>query len=492
MPQPRHIVIIGAGNAALSAALAASEVGARVTVLEKSNEQEYGGNSYFAAGLFRFPHHGVDDVCELLPHLGEESVSDLEVDPYPESSFYDDMGRVTQYRCDLELTELLVTNARAAMTWLSSYGVRFLWSRGRHAYNTDGMYKMWGGAALLVNGGGATLIDTLYEASLGLGVEILYGQRVTDILQSDQGRVRGVRVSSDEGSRDVTCDAVVMATGGFASNPEWRARYLGPNWDLAKVRGTKYNTGGGHQLAFTAGARSFGHWSGCHATAWDANAPAEGDRSLGDSFSRLSYPMGIMVNQNCVRFVDEGADFQTHTYAKYGAEILKQPGLFAYQIFDEKTVSLLRGDYHLKGASKVTADTIDGLARKLDIDPERLVETVAEYNAAVGDGEFNPNILDGKCTNGVSPKKSNWAQRLDSPPYYGYFVTTGVTFTFGGVRIDREGRVLDWANQPIRGLYAAGEIVGGLFYHNYPSGTGLTASTVFGRIAGTSAARPHE
>jgi tricarballylate dehydrogenase len=269
-----------------------------------------------------------------------------------------------------------------------------------------------------------------------------------------------------------------------------RAQYLGPNWDLAKVRGSAANTGEGIQMALEAGAQPYGHWSGCHAVFWDAGAPPTGDRELTNQLSKLGYPIGLIVNRQAKRFVDEGADFRNYTYAKYGAEVLRQPGAIAYQLYDQKVVPLLRGDeYMIPSATKAEADTIRELAAKLGLDPDTLQRTVDAYNAAVQPGEFNPSVKDGKRTVGIEPPKSNWAQRLDRPPFVAYPVTVGITFTFGGLRIDAAARVLDRANRPIPGLHAAGELVGGLFYHNYPGGSGLTAGAVFGRRAGTTAGR---
>jgi tricarballylate dehydrogenase len=189
------------------------------------------------------------------------------------------------------------------------------------------------------------------------------------------------------------------------------------------------------------------------------------------------------------RFVDEGADFRNYTYAKYGRVVLEQPGQFAWQIWDQKVKHLQRDEYHIKQCTKVTANTIEELAKKLDgVNAEQFVKTIAEYNAAVrADIAFNPNIKDGRRTEGLATPKSNWANTIDKPPFEGYAVTCGVTFTFGGLRINTDGQVLDLDHEPISGLYAAGELVGGLFYFNYPGGTGLTSGSVFGRLAGASA-----
>jgi tricarballylate dehydrogenase len=269
-----------------------------------------------------------------------------------------------------------------------------------------------------------------------------------------------------------------------------RARYLGPGWDLAKVRGTRYNTGLGIRMALEAGALPYGHWSGCHAVGWDLNAPPFGDLSVGDQFQKHSYPWGIMVNARGERFVDEGADFRNYTYAKYGRVILEQPGMFAWQIFDAKIIPMLRDEYRIKQVTKVRADTLEELVKKLDgVDAERCLREIQEYNKAVRtDIPFNMAVKDGRCTVGLKINKSNWANTIDTPPFEAYAVTCGITFSFGGVKISKAAEVEDTAGRPIPGLYAAGEMVGGLFYHNYPGGTGLTSGAVFGRIAGTSAA----
>jgi tricarballylate dehydrogenase len=256
------------------------------------------------------------------------------------------------------------------------------------------------------------------------------------------------------------------------------------------VRGTPYNTGEGLRLAWEAGAQPFGHFSGCHAVAWDAGARPIGDRELTNQLTRGGYPFGIVVNTEGNRFVDEGADFRNYTYAKYGAEILKQPGSLAYQVFDAKVTELLRPEeYAAPGATRVEAATLAGLAKELGLDEGRFVRTVEEFNRAVSGERFNPTIKDGKHTEGVTPAKSHWAQPIDTAPFVAYPVTCGITFTFGGVRINADGAVLDNAGRPISGLFAAGEIVGGLFYFNYPGGSGLTAGSVFGRRAGRAAAR---
>ncbi|MEE8465400.1 MAG: FAD-dependent tricarballylate dehydrogenase TcuA, partial [Dehalococcoidia bacterium] len=281
---------------------------------------------------------------------------------------------------------------------------------------------------------------------------------------------------------------VVLAAGGFEANAEMRCRYLGPGWENVKVRGVPYNTGDGIRMALDVGAQSHGHYSSCHAVAWDMNAPAFGDRTITELYQKHSYPFGLIVNINGERFLDEGEDFRNYTYVKFGRAYLTQPQGLGFHIFDEKVKHLLRDEYHIDQVTMARADTLQELAERLDIDPEGFVKTIEEYNAAVQtDIPYNPTIKDGRGTVGITPPKSNWAETIDSPPYTGYAVTCGISFTFGGIKIDTRGRVVTTSQEPIPGLYAAGEMVGGLFYHNYPGGSGLSAGMVFGRLAGNSA-----
>jgi tricarballylate dehydrogenase len=482
------VVVVGAGNAALCAALAAAERGARVKVLERAPEAEAGGNSRFTAGAFRCVYDGVEDLRALMPDLTDAEVASADFGTYGEAQFFDDMGRITEYRTDPELCELLITKSRETMRWMQGKGVRFMPIWGRQAYRVGGKFKFWGGLTVEAWGGGPGLIETLYRIARDAGVEIAFGAKASDLLCDDDG-VRGVRFRQGGRTRELSADAVVLACGGFESNAEWRTRYLGPGWDLAKVRGTRFNTGEGIRMALAAGAAPYGNWSGCHAVGWDRNAPEFGDLSIGDGFQKHSYPLGVMLNARGERFVDEGADFRNYTYAKYGRAILAQPGQFAWQVFDAKVAPLLRDEYRIRRATRARAETLEELVAKLDdVDGPRALSTLKAFNAAVRrDVPFDPNVKDGRGTEGLAVPKSNWANPIDTPPFEAFAVTCGVTFTFGGLRIDRQARVIDEEGAPIPGLFAAGELVGGLFYNNYPGGTGLMAGAVFGRIAGSSA-----
>jgi tricarballylate dehydrogenase len=243
-------------------------------------------------------------------------------------------------------------------------------------------------------------------------------------------------------------------------------------------------------MALAIGASPSGNWSGCHAVQWDMNAPEFGDLKVGDQFQKHSYPFGILINADGKRFLDEGADFRNYTYAKYGRVVLEQRGQFAWQVFDRRVQHLLRDEYRIRQITKVAANTIEEFAQKLEgVDAAAFLDTIKEWNRAVRtDIPFDPNIKDGRCTSGIAINKSNWANAIDTPPFEGYAVTCGVTFTFGGLRIDTNTQVLNTDYQAMGGLYAAGELVGGLFYFNYPGGTGLMSGAVFGRIAGAAAA----
>jgi len=485
------VIVVGAGNAALCAAIAAREAGASVLVIEKAEEGERGGNTFFTGGGYRFPYNGIEDIQRLIPDLSPEELDRIDVGSYPASKFKDDLVRVTEGRADEGLVDTLIENAYPTVQWMNSVaGQRWVLMYGRQAYEVDGKLRFWGGMIVEGVGGGEGISESLFAQLPKHQIDIRYGTKGTALITDNMGRVTGLRVKDAEGYHDLAAGAVVLASGGFEANAEMRTRYLGAGWEVAKVRGTRHNTGAMITAALEIGAQSYGHWSGAHAVAWDMMAPPTGNRRIGDLYQKHSYPLGLIVNTHGNRFVDEGADLRNYTYAKYGREILKQPHAVAYQLFDQQTVHRLRDEYRIKEATKAEADSIPELAANLGIDVGGLVRTVEAYNAACQDGPYDPSKLDGLSTVGIDPPKSNWALPLNKPPYVGYAVTCGITFTFGGLKIDaKSAQVLDTEDVPIPGLYAAGELVGGLFWHNYPGGTGLMAGAVFGRAAGTSAGK---
>ncbi|MDV3127247.1 FAD-dependent tricarballylate dehydrogenase TcuA [Mycobacterium sp. 21AC1] len=494
MPRPTveptyDVIVVGGGNAALCAALSARQAGARVLVLERAPSEERGGNSAFTDGLMRFVYDGAGDIRALCPDLTDRDVSTADFGSYSEADFYDDMGRITQYRTDPELCEILVTRSRETLFWMRDQGIRFMPDFGRQAYNVEGKFSFWGGATVAVTAGGPGLVESLYKAAAKRGVDVLYNVWVRDLIRDDDG-VHGVVATIEGVTRELRAESVVLACGGFEANAEMRSRYLGPGWDLAKVRGSRYNTGDGLRMALEVGAQPCGHWSGCHAVAWERNASDFGDLALTPQFQRHNYPFAVVVNSEGHRFIDEGADFRNYTYAKYGRAVLNQPGQVAWQLFDSKTEHLLRDEYRTKMVTKVRANTLEELAARLEeVDGQQMLRTVRDFNDAVRDDRpFNPNVKDGRSAEGLPIPRSNWAVKLDTPPYTAYEVTCGITFTYGGVRINGHGQVVDVREQLIPGLFAAGEMVGGIFYHNYPGATGLTSGAVFGRLAGESAA----
>jgi tricarballylate dehydrogenase len=486
MSQHWDVIVVGGGNAGFCAAQSAREQGSKVLLLEKAPWEWAGGNTFFTAGAMRTTHGGLDDVAGLVEPLDADRLGRVDLEPYSAAEFLGDLERVTENRCDPVLSEILVADSRNAMTWLRELGLRFELMFHRQAYEVGSRFRFWGGLAIGAVGGGKGMIADHLASAKKRDITVRFGAHVTGLRTSERGEVHGVELA---GGEQLDASSVVLTSGGFEANPAMRSAYLGPGWDLAMVRGTPYNTGDGIRLAWDVGAQAYGHFSGCHSVAWDAGANPTGDRELTNQLTRGGYPFGIVVNAAGERFVDEGADFRNYTYAKYGAEILKQPGSRAYQVFDAKVLDLLRPEeYAAPGVTRVESTTLDGIAKELGVDEARFTRTVEKFNRAVSAERFNPAVKDGKHTEGISPAKSHWAQPLDTPPFVAFPVTCGITFTFGGLRIDPAGAVLDTAGHPVPGLFAAGELVGGLFYFNYPGGSGLTSGTVFGRRAGRSAA----
>ncbi len=486
------VLVIGAGNAGFCAAHAARERGASVLMLEKTPAGEAGGNSFYTAGAFRVVHDGAE---ALRPHLDEPTVARLDstdLGPYTAEAFTFDMQRLTEGRNDDAMTARLVSDSADVVPWLAAHGIRWRLMYERQAYARDGKDVFFGGLAVGTVDGGKGLIAQHTAHALASGVEIRYGTAVTGLVRDDAGAVVGV-VGRDADGAELTvhAGAVVLAAGGFEADPERRRRHLGEGWERALVRGNPANTGEVLDAALAAGAGRFGDWASCHSVAWDAGAPPHGgNRDLTNQLTRQSYPIGIVVNAEGRRFVDEGADFRNYTYAKYGREILRQPDGIAFQLFDATTRPLLRTEeYDSTPITMAEADTLDDLAAKLGIDPAGLARTVDGFNASVEDRPFDPAVKDGRAAH-VDPPKSNWAVALAEPPFYGYAVSCGITFTFGGLHVAvDDAQVLDAHGGRMPGLYAAGELVGGLFSGNYPGGSGLTAGAVFGRAAGAAAGR---
>ncbi len=480
----KQVIVVGAGNAALCAAISAAESGARVTVLERAPRIARGGNSAFTGGCFRTVYEGADDIARLVPDLTPEERDSSDFGTYDAETFYLDLCRLSGYRADPALIELLVAESLPTLLWMQGQGVRFLPAYGRQSFKVDGCNVFWGGLTIETAGGGMGLVDALFRRAEELGITIRYDSKVERLL-GDRHSVRGVVVNGEE----LRGDAVILAAGGYHANTEARVKYLGQGWDLAKVRGSRYNTGNVIQAALDIGARAHGNWSGCHSVFFDAGAADFGDLAFLNQ-QKNYFTLGVVVNLKGERFFDEGSDFRNYTYSKMGAAILKQPGGTGWQIFDSRGIAILPDEYRTPRAARFEAPTLEALADKLEgIDREAFLRTVRDYNAAIDDtAPFNPAVKDGRRTTGLAIDKSNWARAIAEPPFVAYQVTCGITLTYGGLAIDEQARVLSEEGAPIAGLYAAGELVGGLYYDRYPGGAGLTSGSVFGRIAGQQAA----
>ncbi|WP_415853699.1 FAD-dependent tricarballylate dehydrogenase TcuA [Sinomonas sp. G460-2] len=479
------VIVVGGGNAGFSAAHAAAERGRRVLLLERGTSETAGGNSFYTAGATRIPHGGLDDLHSFIEPDDRHDVT--EVPPYSSEEYMADLVKVTAGRTDVAMADVLVHEAQDAVRWLQGLGLRYRLMYERQAYQrADGSYLFWGGLHIGNVGGGEGLIADHTIVANRLGEEIRYGARARSLIV-ENGRVVGVRYTdSDQIEHQVRAESVVLAAGGFESNASWRREHLGEGWENAKVRGTPYNVGDMLAAALELGAAKGGDWTTCHSVQWDAEAEHnESNRELTNRLTRQSYPLGIIVNRSGERFLDEGADFRNYTYAKYGREILRQPGSIAWQLFDATLRPSLRTEeYDMPGIGVHIADSVEDLAASAGIDPDGLSRTVKAFNASIDpDTLLDPTVKDGRRAD-VEPPKSNWASPLETPPFYAYPVTCGITFTFGGVRGDLDGRVLDGEGRPIAGLFACGEMLGGLFSGNYPGGSGLAAGMVFGRRAG--------
>ena len=486
---PSHdVIVVGAGNAALAAAVSAREQGAaRVVVLEKAPEPLRGGNTHYSGGLLRFAFDRAEDLLPIVPNVETQVPGFMKgVQPYPRDLFWADLRRVTEDRTDVEISEILISRSYDTVRWMAQQGIVMEAAVSLSGIKVGDTIKWSPGAVIRAQHEGVGLSKMWFEIAAARGVEIRYGTGAVRLVQSANGRVTGVTVQDASGFSDLEAKATVLACGGFEANPAWRARYLGRPWDHAKVRGTRYNTGDGLRMAIEAGALPYGQWTGCHSTPIDAEAPPYGDRKLTDKTNRLSYPYGVLLNRRGARFFDEGEDFQFYTYAKLGGIILNQPSGVGFQIFDQKVVKLLEGRY--KTGTPLIADTLRALVDQLPVDRALAMKSLDDYNSAAPSGAFDPTIRDGLATKGLELPKSNWAQRLDAPPYVAYPVTGGITFTFGGVKVNERAEVVSTRWEPIPGLYACGEMVGGIFHTNYPGGTGLMSGAVFGRLAGAHAA----
>lgn len=485
------VIVVGAGNAALAAAVSAKENGAeRVVVVEKAPREMRGGNTHWSGGVLRFAFDDPREIGELLPDVEEQFENFYDgVSPYTQDDFHGDLMRVTSGRTDPVLSKLLVSSSFDTVKWMNKVGGIKMEPAITLSAVKKGNVMVWArGLVVRAEHEGVGLSRSWFSTAERLGIEIRYGAAATELLVGDDGRISGVKVRDDDGISILNARSVVLGCGGFEANVQMRTQHIGPLVGAAKVRGTPHNQGDGLRMAMNIGAMPWGQWSGCHATPISADWGEFAPRELTDRSNRLSYVYGVMLNRKGRRFVDEGEDGALFTYAKFGRAILAEPGAKAWQIFDSRVIHLLEPRYQT--SKPITANTLEGLIEQLDFDDrDQALKTIEEYNACARDIDgFDPTKKDGHASKGLALEKTNWALRIAKPPFYAYSATGGITFTFGGLKVNETAQVIgtDW--RPIKGLFCCGEMVGGLFYDNYPAGTGLVSGATFGRIAGRSAA----
>jgi tricarballylate dehydrogenase len=453
------VLVVGGGNAALCAAITALEHGARVTILECAPVEFRGGNSRHTRNL-RCMHDAPSGVLTQT---------------YPEAEYFDDLLRVTGGDTDEELARLVIRESATCREWMARQGARFQPA-------LSGTLQLSRTNAFFL-GGGKALVNAYYRRAEALGARILYDAEVRG-LEVHGGRFAAalVRRNGNELSR-IEAKALVAAAGGFESNLRWLREAWGPGADNFIVRGTPYNMGYVLRALIEGGAKAIGDPTQCHAVAVDARSP----KFDGGIVTRLDcVSLGIVVDQNAQRFYDEGEDFWPKRYAIWGRLIAQQPNQIAYTIVDAKAV----GKFMPSVFPPIEAGSIRELGMQLGLDPTALERTVHDFNAAVCSGTFDHTILDDCATAGIQPPKTHWARPIDMPPFWGYPLRPGITFTYLGVKVNARAHVIMQDETPASNVFAAGEIMAGnILRKGYVGGIGMTIGTAFGRIAGEEAAR---
>ena len=449
------ILVIGAGNAGLCAAITAAEAGCSVLVIEAATRDMRGGNTRHTRNL-RAMHEAPTDVL---------------TDAYSFEEYFDDLMRVTRGITNRELASLTLEKSAELTGWLGERGVRFQPA-------LSGTLNLGRTNAFFL-GGGRALLNSLCRHAEGLGVEFLYETEVSEMRMED-GYCDGVGLAD---GRTLRAKKVITTAGGFEANLEWLAEGWGDSAKNFLVRGTPYNTGTVLRSLLDHGAKPVGELDQCHAVAIDARAP----KFDGGIASRIDgVPFGIVLNRDSARFYDEGEDFWPKRYAIWGRLVAGQPDQIAYALLDSVGVARFMPSVF----TPICDDSIEGLAEQLGLDPARARAAVDEFNAACPDGPIDQSVLDGKATSGLTPEKTNWAAPIEKPPFYGFPLRPGITFTYMGVEVNDSAQILMQDGRPSANLFAAGEIMAGnVLGQGYLAGIGMTIGAVFGRIAGATAAR---
>jgi tricarballylate dehydrogenase len=453
---PFDVVVLGGGNAALCAAISAARAGCRTLVVEGAPEFYRGGNTRHTRNL----------------RCAHDSTAPTMAGPYDKAEFLDDLYRVTGGETDRVLAELAIARSTELLPWMDEQGVRFQPPLG-------GTLSLGKTNAFFL-GGGRGMLNALYRRAQALGVTIVYDTPVTG-LTIENGYFMSAAVSHEGRPASIRGRALVAAAGGFEANIDWLKQYWGAAADNFLIRGTPYNRGDVLKMLLDAGVAPVGDPTQCHAVAIDARAP----KFDGGIATRLdSVIFGIVVNREARRFYDEGEDTWPKRYAIWGRLVAQQPEQTAFSIIDAKSIRLFMPSIF----PAVEANSVAELAVKLGLNPIALEKTVADFNAATQPGTFDHTRLDDCVTKGLAIPKSHWARRLDTPPFYGYPLKPGITFTYLGVRVNEESRIVLKDGKPGGNMFAAGEIMAGnVLGKGYLAGIGMTIGAVFGRIAGQGA-----
>ncbi len=455
------VLVIGGGNAALCAAISARRDGSSVLVLERAEEFYRGGNTRHTRNM----------------RCAHDAATDTLTGPYPEDELFDDLMRVTEGETDQELAKYMIHESKDMLNWIVEQGVRFQPPLG----GTLGL----GRTNSFFLGGGRAMLNALYETAEQIGVDICYEAEVTSLeIEDGMFLSADARIGGEGGTEtSVKAKSLVAAAGGFESNIEWLKEYWGEAAENFLIRGTANNQGSVLRMLLNAGAQEIGDPTQCHAVAIDARAP----KYDGGIITRLDCVVfGIVVNNKSERFYDEGEDIWPKRYAIWGRLVAQQPDQIAFIIFDHSVLKKFMPSLY----PPIKADTISELAQKLEIPEQKLEETIAGFNDAVIDGTFDHTILDDCHTEGVEPPKTHWARRVETAPFYAYPVRPGITFTYLGVRVDKDARIQMADGKPSANMFAAGEIMSGnVLGKGYAAGIGMTIGSVFGRIAGREASQ---
>src|SRR3982075_275992 len=452
------VLVIGGGNAALCAAISARRAGASVLVLEGAPKFYRGGNTRHTRNM----------------RCAHDAATDILTGPYTEQEFWEDLKRVTGGQTDEDLARLMIRESKDILNWIVEQGVRWQPSLG-------GTLSL-GRTNSFFLGGGRAMLNALYLTAEQLGVEILYDAEVLD-LEINEGMFLSADLKQGDGRVSVGASTLVAAAGGFEANIEWLREYWGEAADNFLIRGTPYNRGSILKMLLDKGVQDVGDPTQCHAVAIDARAP----KFDGGIITRHdSVVFGVVVNKHAQRFYDEGEDIWPKRYAIWGRLVAAHPDQIAYIIFDSSVVTSFMPTLF----PPIGAPTVAELAAKLELDPVALEKTVADFNAAVQPGTFDHTILDDCRTEGLTPPKTHWARKIETPPYLAYPVRPGITFTYLGTRVNRQARMLMKGGKPSATMFAAGEIMAGnVLGKGYAAGIGMTIGSVFGRIAGREAAK---